>query len=400
MTERDKAQPDAAASAGVSRREFVTRTAAAGAGLVVVPRHVLGRGFQAPSDTVNIAIVGVSGMGFSNTSAVLSQNITAFCDVDFALVDARIEREKKQLAAAAAAGSQQTAPRPGARPRREPSAAQLAANDKRPRINGAETMSRFLDQQVAKVPRYRDYREMLEKQKDIDAVIIATPDHMHAAIATAAMDLGKHVYVQKPLCWSVEEARHLARKAKENPKIVTQMVIKATRATRRGLATSTITSGAIGEVREVHVWTNRPLVTGPGRAASGAAARASAGPSDGGIAVARSGRRREARRGSRRQLPALRSARLGFVPRRRAAGRVSPDLSAVQLARLGRLGAGCPRRHGRAPDRPSVLVVEARVHNRDRDRSTPSTARGMRLATTTSTVPGPRRHAGHESDVV
>ena len=122
MTERDKAQPDAE-SAGVSRRDFVTRTAAAGAGLVIVPRHVLGRGFQAPSDTVNIATIGVAGMGSSNTNAVLSENIVAFCDVDLALVEARIEREKKSIAAAA----QQTAPRAGTRQRREPTAAQLAA---------------------------------------------------------------------------------------------------------------------------------------------------------------------------------------------------------------------------------------------------------------------------------
>ena len=64
---------------------------------------------------------------------------------------------------------------------------------------------------------------MLAQQKDIDAVLIATPDHMHAAIALAAMDLGKHVYVQKPLTWSVDEARKLARKAESNAKIVTQM---------------------------------------------------------------------------------------------------------------------------------------------------------------------------------
>ena len=99
MTERDKAQPDAE-SAGLSRRDFVTRTAVAGAGLVIVPRHVLGRGMQAPSDTVNIATVGVSGMGSSNTGAVMSQNVVAFCDVDYGLLDARIERWKKEASAA------------------------------------------------------------------------------------------------------------------------------------------------------------------------------------------------------------------------------------------------------------------------------------------------------------
>ena len=257
MTERDKAQPDAAEKAGVSRRDFVTRTAAAGAGLVIVPRHVLGRGFQAPSDTVNIATVGVSGMGFSNTSAVLTQNIVAFCDVDLGLVDARIEREKKSMAAAAAAGAPQN--RPNNRPRREPTPAQLAANEKRPRTNGPETMNKFLDERVAKVARYRDYREMLDKQKDIDAVIIATPDHMHAAIALAAMDAGKHVYVQKPLCWSVDEARRLAKKAKDNPKIVTQMGNQGHSRDEARLGYEYITSGAIGDVREVQVWTNRPL---------------------------------------------------------------------------------------------------------------------------------------------
>jgi predicted dehydrogenase len=258
MTEREKAQPDAAESAGVSRREFVTRTAAAGAGLVIVPRHVLGRGFQAPSDTVNIATIGVSGMGSSNTNSVLSQNIVAFCDVDFGLLDNRSDLWKKQ-AAASAAKPQQTAPRPGTGPRREPTAAQLAANEKRPRGNGAEDLTRFVDVQLPKIQKYRDYREMFEKQKDIDAVIIATPDHMHAKIALAAMDLGKHVYVQKPLCWSVEEARQLAKKAKDNPKVVTQMGNQGHSRDEARLGYEYLTSGVIGDVREVHVWTNRPL---------------------------------------------------------------------------------------------------------------------------------------------
>ena len=120
-------------------------------------------------------------------------------------------------------------------------------------------LRKFVDGPMTKVPRYKDYREMLEKQKDIDAIVIATPDHMHAAIASAAMDLGKHVYVQKPLCWSVKEARHLAAKAKSNPKIVTQMGNQGHSRDEARTGYEYITSGAIGDVREVHVWTNRPL---------------------------------------------------------------------------------------------------------------------------------------------
>jgi predicted dehydrogenase len=258
MTERDEPR-QASDAAGVTRRDFVNKTAIAGAGLVIVPRHVLGRGMQAPSDTVNIATVGV-GMGASNTNNVLSQNIVAFCDVDFGLLDARIERWKNppQPPTGAGGGAQQQA-RQGARPRREPTAAQIAANDKRPRPEAAQMMKRFVEEQLPKVQRYRDYREMLEKQKDIDGIIVATPDHMHAPIASAAMDLGKHVYVQKPLCWSVEEARHLAKKAKDHPKVVTQMGNQGHSRDEARLGYEYITSGAIGEIREVHVWTNRPL---------------------------------------------------------------------------------------------------------------------------------------------
>src|SRR4029453_2966478 len=145
------------------------------------------------------------------------------------------------------------------RQRREPTAAQLAANEKRPKQDSAANLKRFMDEQLPKIQRYRDYREMLEKQKDIDGIIVATPDHMHAAIATAAMDLGNHVYVQKPLCWSVKEARTLAKKAKEHPKIVTQMGNQGHSRDEARLGYEYITSGAIGDIREIHVWTNRPL---------------------------------------------------------------------------------------------------------------------------------------------
>src|SRR5262245_36341540 len=129
MTERDEPQQP---PAGITRRDFMNTAAVAGAGLVIVPRHVLGRGMQAPSDTVNIATVGVSGMGSSNTNSVLSENIVAFCDVDLGLLDTRIERWKRPPTPPAGANQQQ---RPaGARPqRREPTPAQVAANEKRPR---------------------------------------------------------------------------------------------------------------------------------------------------------------------------------------------------------------------------------------------------------------------------
>jgi predicted dehydrogenase len=100
---------------------------------------------------------------------------------------------------------------------------------------------------------------MLAQQKDIDALIIATPDHMHAAIASAAMDLGKHVYCQKPLCWSVEEARHLAKMAKDNPKLATQMGNQGHSHSESRMTVEYIQQGAIGDVTAVEVWTNRPL---------------------------------------------------------------------------------------------------------------------------------------------
>ena len=90
-------------------------------------------------------------------------------------------------------------------------------------------------------------------------MVVATPDHMHAPIAMAAMELGKHVYVQKPLCWSVDEARTLARKARQEPKLVTQMGNQGHSWDDGRRAVEWVQSGAIGDVTEVHVWTNRPL---------------------------------------------------------------------------------------------------------------------------------------------
>ncbi len=139
-----------------------------------------------------------------------------------------------------------------------PSKAQQAANAKWTPETGNTGVKRFVDQQLPKLKKYKDYREMIDKQKDIDGVIIATPDHMHAVIASAAMDAGKHVYVQKPMCWSVHEARHLAKRAQEK-KVVTQMGNQGHSQDDARIGQEYLMAGAIGDVTEVHVWTNRPL---------------------------------------------------------------------------------------------------------------------------------------------
>ena len=235
---------------GVSRRHFIETAALTGAGLTIVPRHVLGKGFTPPSDLLNIATVGIGGMGHSNTMAVGSQNLVAICDVDWGYAGESIDRFAQQL-------QERKNPSQNNRRQNAPRGEQGPIDPARAPVP-TEVMERIAEQ-APKAKRYTDYREMLSQQKDIEAVIVATPDHMHAPIALAAMDLGKHVYVQKPLCWSVEEARALAKKAKDNPKIATQMGNQGHSGSESRMTVEYIQQGAIGDVNEVQVWTNRPL---------------------------------------------------------------------------------------------------------------------------------------------
>ena len=193
----------------IKRRELLKKTAAMSA-LLVVPRHVLGGSAHiAPSDRINIAAVGVGGRGRSNIQSCANENIYALCDID----DGKV----------------------------------------------AETLGEdWAAPFVGKAKLYRDYREMLENEPEIDALVISTPDHMHTPIAASAMDLGKHLYIEKPLCHTVAEARFLARRARET-NIVSQMGNQGHAEEGGRLINEWVADGALGVVQEVHCWTNRPV---------------------------------------------------------------------------------------------------------------------------------------------
>ncbi|MEE8488348.1 MAG: Gfo/Idh/MocA family oxidoreductase [Gemmatimonadota bacterium] len=207
----------------ISRRRFVSDSSKLAAGAMIVPRHVLGgRGYQAPSDTLNIAIVGAGGMGAENAQQLGSENIIAVCDVDFDLVHGRAESRTHD-------------------------------GDGNPRPKGLRWK-----EQLESAAKYHDFRVMLDQETDLDAVLIATPDHAHAPIAKACMEAGLHVYVQKPLTWSVAETRMLQSLAVETG-VVTQMGNQGHSMDDGRLVLEWIQAGVIGPVREVHIWTNRPI---------------------------------------------------------------------------------------------------------------------------------------------
>jgi predicted dehydrogenase len=245
----------------LSRRKFVTDVGLAGAGLAIVPRHVLGHGFTAPSDTLNVAAVGVGGMGRSNLVNLSTENIVAVCDVDWEYANKGFDELDKDIAGLQKRLDEnmiEFRPPASARGEEQPLQKRPLTDLERSRTTAQVAGMTRLKDRLPRAKRYQDFREMLDKQKDIDAVVVATPDHLHATIALAAMDLGKHVYVQKPLTWSVAEARQLAKRAKET-KVATQMGNQGHSFDDARTAIEYIWAGAIGDVREIHIWTNRPL---------------------------------------------------------------------------------------------------------------------------------------------
>ncbi|KAA3653965.1 MAG: gfo/Idh/MocA family oxidoreductase [Calditrichaeota bacterium] len=213
MQKKDTSQVE---SGKMSRRTFLTTSTVAATAFAVVPRHVLGGpGFVAPSDRLNIACVGVQGKGHSDIRSVSpGNNIVALCEVD------------------------------------EDRTAKLFERAKEDDLQWYE--------QLKKAKIYTDWRIMLKHEKDIDAVTVSTPDHSHAPVAIQAMKLGKHCFVQKPLTHTIYEARRMAQIAKEM-KVKTQMGNQGHSKEGTRLINEWIWDGALGDVKEVYCWTNRPI---------------------------------------------------------------------------------------------------------------------------------------------
>jgi predicted dehydrogenase len=192
----------------LSRRSFIRNAGLAAAAVTIVPRHVLGgKGFLAPSDKLLIAGIGVGGKGESDIASFMKSGkaeIAFLCDVD----------------------------------------------DRR----AANSIKAF-----PKAKYYKDFRQMLDKEhKNIDAVSVSTPDHNHAVQAMAAMQLGKHVYVQKPLTHDIYEARMLTEAAKKY-KVVTQMGNQGSSGDGVRQLKEWYNAGLLGDVSTVYCWTNRPV---------------------------------------------------------------------------------------------------------------------------------------------
>ena len=191
----------------VTRRDFIKKASIISAATLAFPYIMRSQQGRSPNDKLNIACCGVGGRGADAVKGLMGENLVAFCDVDDA-----------KAAATYALHPEMTSER-----------------------------------------RFKDYRKMLDKLGDqIDAVTVSTPDHMHFPIAMAAISLGKHVFVEKPLTHTISEARQLAKAAREK-KVATQMGNQGHAGDGCRTLKEWVQAGVLGDVTEVHSWTNRPI---------------------------------------------------------------------------------------------------------------------------------------------
>jgi len=189
----------------IDRRAFLGGAAGAVAAFTIVPSSVLGgAGGQPPSEKLNLAAIGIGGMGASNINACSTENFVALCDVDDGYA--------------------------------------------------GKVFGKFPN-----AKKYKDFRVMLDKEdKNIDGVVIATPDHTHGVVAMACLQRRKHIYLQKPLAHSIWEVRKLTEAARE-AKVQTQMGNQGHSSDEIRMLNEWIADGAIGPVHEVYAWTDRPV---------------------------------------------------------------------------------------------------------------------------------------------
>ena len=192
-----------------TRRNFLKKSGLLTTGFFIVPRNVFGgNGFISPSDQLNIGAIGIGGKGQDIMGSwAKNERVIALCDVDPDNSANGVTKSRKYY----------------------------------PNANF-----------------YEDFREMLDKEKDLDAVTVSTPDHTHAVIASNAMKKGLHVYVQKPLTHNIQEARILTKLAKDN-KVVTQMGNQGGSCSGVSKIQEWIDKKLIGKVSKINVWTDRPV---------------------------------------------------------------------------------------------------------------------------------------------
>src|SRR5438552_7865220 len=189
--------------APLSRRQFLCRSAVSGAGFMILPGAVLGlHGATSPNEKLNLAGIGIGGQGGSDLASMESENIVALCDVD-------------------------------------------------------KNHAGHIFRKYPKAKQFTDYRKMLDEMKEIDAVVIATPDHHHAFASMEAIKVSKHVNCEKPLTHSVWEARQVANAAR-GAKVATQMGNQGQASESPRRLCEVIWADVIGKVREAHIWTDRP----------------------------------------------------------------------------------------------------------------------------------------------
>jgi len=213
----------------ISRRDFLGRATAAAAAFTIVPRHVLGaRQYTTPSEKLNIAVIGTGGQGKHNIKGLLQHpdvQVMAICDVT----------EQADYSRFYYRG-----------------------------VAGRGPVKKLIDEHYEKQKAtakykpcrvYIDFRKMFDEEKNIDAVLIATPDHIHATAAMAAIEHRKHIYCEKPLAHSIYETRRVTEAARAAG-IATQMGNQGHSSETIRLTVEWIRDGAIGNVREVHSWSN------------------------------------------------------------------------------------------------------------------------------------------------